>query len=337
MRYNYNSGYGQALAAMVASRVPSFGRIFVVFDPDDTDEQNYQMAAEIFGPDPEGQIRFFGTNASDGTTPLEQAYAAMESNNNDVVLLDGNSTHLVSGLLNVTKSRCHFFGMDGGNRLVQQGAKIELSAVATDQTANIQVTGTRNAFHNLKIGNWGTHANSVASVIGHGDEGTLWDHCSFQKLSDLGVATVSDFECRSDSATFLDCEFGFSTLAISAARRSLWFKASGATRAKDCRFRDCRFVVQSSSSAYVFVEVNDTNSLAFSTIFERPVFYAANVASGADITDAVQSFSGLVEGEILLVDPHSIGCTNMCVSVADGVFISGPVSSGQGGEAIQAA
>lgn len=280
-------------------------------------------------------VREFG-NKGRIFTSVENANAAVTTNRNDIVFLNGQNIHNVDALLDVTKSRIHYIGLDSGDRMIQHGARIGLSDVTADIIATIRVSGTRNTFRNLKIENTGTHANSVAAVIGNGDEGTLWKNCSFQKQSDLGETTVSDFENRSDSANFINCEFGFSTLLITAARRSLWFKASGATRSKDNRFYRCRFVCQSSSSAYVFVEVNTTASLAFTTLFEDCTFYASLVASGAAIVDAIQSILGLVEGELAFVNPHSFNCTNLCATVKNQVFISGPISSAQGGEAIAA-
>jgi hypothetical protein len=55
---------------------------------------------DIFTPDNDGNPRFF--------TSLATAYAATESNNNDVIILDGNSTHTLTAELNVTNNRVHF-------------------------------------------------------------------------------------------------------------------------------------------------------------------------------------------------------------------------------------
>ena len=175
--YNQNSGYGAALMQMVAAQVPTFGRIFVVMDPDDTDEANYQAMQEIMKADPKGTLRFYGKNAADGTTPLEQAFAAVESNNNDVILLDANSTHLLSTGYALTKNRVHVIGMDGGDRLVQQGAKVELTG-AVDSAYVLKNTGVRNSFRNIKFIQSSTHANAL-TVLQDGSEGSLYKNCSF--------------------------------------------------------------------------------------------------------------------------------------------------------------
>lgn len=325
--YNANSGWGRGLLNMVASRVPAFGRVFVVFDPDDVDEANYQHMKEICKHDPDGILRFYGTNAADGTTPLEQAYAAAESNNNDVICLDGNSTHLLSGMLTVAKNRVHFFGMDGGGRLIQQGAKIDLADATVDAAATLTVSGVRCSFRNLKILNSGTHANSIAAVIGNGDEGTLWENCSAQKLSDLDQAAVSNFECRSDSPTFKECEFGFDTLTISAARPNFLIKASGSTRAKNIRMKDCTFTVSSTEATASQILVSSTSSLLFTNTFKDCEFVNSLTGSAAALTDAVTSVSGLVEGSLLFVNPAS-EATNFCSTVTDQVKVIGPAMDG---------
>jgi len=59
---------------------------------------------ELFTNDSDGRIRFY--------TSLATAYDATESNNNDVIILDGNSTHTLTEMLTVAKNRVHFLGMD---------------------------------------------------------------------------------------------------------------------------------------------------------------------------------------------------------------------------------
>jgi len=100
------------------SQVGVIGNVHIVMNPNDTDEKNYQHMQDLFSVDTDGYVRFY--------TSLSDAYDACESNNNDVILLDGNSTHTVTEMLTVSKNRVHFFGLDGGGRLCQQGAKVEL-------------------------------------------------------------------------------------------------------------------------------------------------------------------------------------------------------------------
>jgi len=89
---------------MIQNQVPAFGNIHIVMNSSDTDEANYQHMQDLFPVDNDGKVRFY--------TSLEDAYDAVESNNNDVILLDANSTHTVDAMVTVSKNRVHFIGMD---------------------------------------------------------------------------------------------------------------------------------------------------------------------------------------------------------------------------------
>ncbi len=105
MTMNQNAGYGNAMLSAIHTAVGgTFGNVFVVFNSSDTDEGNYQQAQDLFPVDGNGRVRFF--------TSLADAYTATESNNNDVIILDGNSTHTLTAMLTVSKSRVHFIGLD---------------------------------------------------------------------------------------------------------------------------------------------------------------------------------------------------------------------------------
>ena len=123
MPFNQNSWYGQALFGAIMTQVwPVFGNVLVVCPAGDA---NYNALRELFETDPYGAVRFF--------TTLDAAYEAARNNANDVILLSANTTHTLTAGINWTKSRVHVIGMDGGNRLVQQGAKVSTSS--TDTTA----------------------------------------------------------------------------------------------------------------------------------------------------------------------------------------------------------
>ena len=119
---NQNSGYGQAMLHAIHTAVGgTFGNVMVVMNSDNTDEKNYQHMQDLFPPDTDGNVRFF--------TSLESAYAATESNNNDVIILDGNSTHALAAMMTVSNSRVHFIGLDyllGIHRAYGQSSKVAI-------------------------------------------------------------------------------------------------------------------------------------------------------------------------------------------------------------------
>lgn len=322
--------YKEALLYSLASKLPGFGRIFVVLNSSDTGNPYYDVITQLMQVDDMGAVRVF--------TSLAEAYAETTSNNDDVILLSGHSTHLLDSCLTVAKNRVHFVSLDTG-RLTGQAAKIELSTAGktADTPATIKNTGTRNSFIGLKVMNSGTHANSIAAFIDEG-EATYIERVSSMKFTDLDQATVADFICRADSATYVDVEFGFDTLVQSAARPTLWFKNDGATRAKNVRIIRPKFVCASSEATKPFIKIENTSSLAFNNIIESPTFINAIVGSlsAAALNDAITSASGLDEGVLFVTNPKS-NTTEFCSAVTDGVKVTGPAVSQQAGEAVSPA
>ena len=141
------------------------------------------------------------------------------------------------------------------------------------------------------------------------------------KTSDLDQATVANFICRSDSATYRECEFGFDTLTITADRPNFWIKHSGSTRCKHLRVIDCIFSKQGTAAANTGwqVEVDHTSSLAFENLFKGCVFTNALVGSTSAIalTGAISSVASLAEGNILFVD-CATNADDMCDATGDG-------------------
>lgn len=330
MSYNQNSGYGQALLNMVASQVPTFGRVFIVMNSSDTDEENYQRMQEVFPSDPNGRTRFF--------TDLSDAYDATESNNNDVILLDANSTHSLSSGLATSNNRVHFIGMDGGGRIQQQGAKVQLATAATTAYA-LKDTGTRNSFRNIKFIQAATAATGL-TVAQIGGEGGLIENCSFTfgVANNLDGSETTTYEVvwGGDSYTVKNCLFGTSTLLTTGARAVMAIdQVTSGQEAKDNYFKDCYFTIQSSSSSADFIRVLATTDAKFANTFINPVFFnvlnATNSAVALD--DTVRSVSGLVEGNLLFVNPAT-NATEFCTDVTDQVKVVGAAVSAQAGEAV---
>jgi len=322
--YNQNSGYGQALLNMVASQVPTFGRIFIVMDPDDIDEENYQRMQEVFTP-VEGVNRFY--------TSLATAYAATESNNNDVILLDGNSTHMLTGELAVSKNRCHFIGMDSGGRYKGQGTKVQ-TADGTAAVSVIHVSGTRNTFRNIKFIQGDDEATSL-NVLKESGESSLYVNCQFMHgdATRLGGTTTYDILMSGDSTEFYNCTIGQSTLARTVGGVGVAFDTI-TTASKSTLWKDCIFNVLTSSADYNFIKVISNADMAFEHIFINPIMMAAISSTGSmiTVTDAVESVTGLVAGNMLFVNPAT-NATNFCSTTTDNVKVVGPGMSLDGAAA----
>jgi len=294
--YNKNAGYGRGLTSFVRTQVPTFGNIMVLFNSSDSDEANYMHAQEVFTPDPDGLVRFY--------TSLATAEAAMESNNNDVLLLDANSTHSLTGELAISENRKHFIGMDGGGRMKGQGARVQ-TADGTAAISVLHVSGTRNTFRNLKIIQGDNEATSL-NVLKESGESSLYQNCQFMHglATRLGGLTTYDILMSGDSTEFHRCTIGQSTLARTAGGAGVAFDVI-TTAAKSTLWKDCIFQVLTTSADYEFVRVVATSDLHFDHIFINPVFMAAISDAGSCITvdSATQSVSGLNAGNVLMVNP----------------------------------
>lgn len=322
--WNKNSGYGRGLVDFVRTIVPTFGNILVVMDSDDSDEANYQHMQEVYSPDTDGLIRFYNT--------VKAAYDAAESNNNDVILLDANSTHELAAGLAVSKNRVHFIGMDGGDRLQAQGAKIQLPTAIT--TAYVmRNTGTRNSFRNIKFIQAGT-TNTCLHVVEEGGEGTLYKNCSFAfaVADNLDLATAVELVCGSDSGTYIDCTIGAATLTTTASggRTVCLYDAvtGGATTPRDNIFRNCIFTIESADAGSLLVSMSASGDAKGINVFDRCIFVASLVnGGGIALTKAVSTANGLTDGIFCYYYPGAFNVANFGTNGTnnDNLFVIGSV------------
>ncbi|MBI4136860.1 hypothetical protein HY469_02245 [Candidatus Roizmanbacteria bacterium] len=295
------------------------GEIFWVIEDSDTD---FNSLAQRFG------------NKNVFTT-LTDAYNAATTNRNDIILLSGNTTHSLSAGIAWTKNRIHVIGLDGGGRLVQQGAKVQLATAATSAYV-VKVTGVRNTFKNVKFIQAATAATGL-HVLEEGGEGNLYDHCSFVfgVVDNLDLTTATEVLCGSDSATFTKCLFGTETLLTSAARTVFTIdQVTASQEFKSNIVEECIFMISSSSATALLVGVAANTDVLFTNLFNRCVFMASlDSAGGAAITNAVASASSLVKGTLNFAFPAAFGCTNFCAGTTAQVQTYGPATSAQAGEA----
>jgi len=322
MSINQNSGYGQAmLAGIHAVAGPVFGNIFVVMNEDDSDENNYQNMQDLFPVDYAGRIRFF--------TSLSEAYDATESNNNDTILLDANSSHALTSMLTISKNRIHFIGMDGGGRLKAQGARISMGVTTdTDDIGTILNTGTRNTFSNLKIYSSNTLDEHLSCFIDNG-EGTVIENCNIAAISKAD-ADACDLWCSADSFTYRNCTFGADNVMNSLAFYNIKFDGKtggGSLHAKCGTFVDCVFDMQCASAAAAtscFMKVTDKTAIQHNILVKNCVFQNfINAAGGVILTDAFLGAATTTNGDINLVNPTIFGSTGVGGGSGYGFNIAG--------------
>ena len=304
---------------IIRSNTFTNGEIFWVVEDSDTD---FNLLTARYG-----NKRVF--------TTLAGAYAACTTNRNDVIFLTGNTTHAVSAGIAWSKNRIHVIGLDGGDRLVQQGAKVQ-TATADTTAYVIKVTGVRNSFRNIKFIQASTNALAL-HVMEEGGEGNLYDHVTFTfgVVDNLDLTTATEVLCGSDSATYRKCLFGTETLLTSAAR--VVFTIDQVTASQEFKsnlLEDCTFLISSSSNGAILISVVATTDVLFTNLFKNCIFMASvDSAGGVAITNAVQSVSGLVKGTLNFYLCASYNCTNFCSTLTANVMTYGPVTSVVAGEA----
>ena len=210
--FNQNSGYGAALFKALHAAVPTLGRLFIVMNSSDTGEENYQRVQEVFRPDPLGKIRFYND--------LEEAASDIQSDNNDALILDGNSTHTLSAMLSLTQNRVHLIGLDwllGIRRAYGQSTKISLgvTTAATD-LGTVSITGTRCTMRGIKVINGNTVAEGLYGVL-DGGEYTYLENCEIYKSTDLDVTGAAELVANGDSSNYINCYIGSTVNAIAGA------------------------------------------------------------------------------------------------------------------------
>lgn len=302
MKYGKNAGYGQLQAILAQNGVASFGKVLVVVE--DSDSANYQRLQEIFDVDNDGKVRFYST--------LNAAYEAATTNAGDVILMSANSTHTITPIA-WTKNRINVIGLDGGDRLVQHGTKVQNSSDDTESYL-IKVTGVRNSFRNIKFIQASAEATAL-NVLQEGGEGNLYKNCSFVfgVADNLDLTTASEVLAGSDSATYINCTFGVDTLVTSGARSVFLIdQVTTGQEFKSNIVKDCNFIIQSSEAGAQFVSMAAAGDVKFTNLFDGCSFQATinQTNSAVALTKAVSTANGLVEGSLHFAYPKAFNVTD---------------------------
>lgn len=329
MNYNLVNGYGAAVLHSILSAVPTFGKIFIVCPNTDA---NFQKLQDIFRNDPDGDVMIFNDIAT--------AYAATVTNRNDVVALSANAAHAVTSMLDVSKNRVHFVGINIGDR--QYGSRSRITMGVTTAATDLGVmrnTGVGNSFINLKFDSGNTKAESLYSVL-EGGEYAYYKNCEIYKSSDLNETGAAELVLNGDSAIFENCTVGslanqlVGTIIRPCVLTTKGTVASGKV-ARDCTFRKCTFWRNASHVNNRFVYGANADDVERLIKFEECGFIA-NKLSLAVPAQAVASGSSLSAGYIVL-DPTCYGVNVTKLSTTTGVMVTGPAPAAGQGIAVNAA
>lgn len=292
-------------------------------------------------PATQGQYIFVDyTNGDDGTPlravsvskPLKtiaRAYELATSNQDDVIVLMGNATHVLTEMLTVSKNRVHFVGMDGTpGRMYGQNAKVSLgvTTAATD-IGTILNTGVRNSFTNIKFINDNTVTEGIYCFV-EGGEYTLINQCEIYKSTDMDVTGAADLVMNGDSAQVINSTIGSLATPRSGAviRPTVLFTkdvAGSGKVARDVLFSGCKFWIQCTNTANRFVYGANATDVERAAEFDNCSFIN-NVAGAAIPAQNVAFGATLTVGAVLLNRCTSL-LASTAMSTTTGVYVDGAV------------
>lgn len=257
---------------------------------------------------------------------IAKAYDLATTNNDDVIVLVGSSTHTLTSMLDVSKNRVHFVGLDGTNRFYGQNAKVSLgvTTAATD-IATIKNTGVRNSFSNIKF----TNANTVAEgiyCVAEGGEYTVYDHCEIYKETDLDVTGAAEMLHNGDSTQMVNCTIGSlaNIVADNVIRPCVLVTATlSGKKFRDGYFENCMFWRKAGGTETMMIYGANATDVERLMLLKRCSFIS-NKLGAATPAHAVGFGAAQTEGTVLLQDCASVDCTVMA-QAAVGIYVAGAV------------
>lgn len=253
-----------------------------------------------------------------------EAVSRVTSNNNDVILIDGDSTVVELAMVTLSKNRVHTIGVNGALGHYGQGAKISCSASATaTNIATIKNTGVRNTFTGIKVINEMTVAEGLYAWA-EGGEFSRFHNCEFYKSTDLDDAGASEFLHNGDSAQFYDCTFGSSANETGDIRANVLVTATlSGKKCRDTYFENCIFLSKADDTDKVMVYGANATDVERMFLMKDCTFFNNPLAAGTP-AHAVGFAAAQTEGAVILKNCTSVDCTVMA-EAAVGIYVDGAV------------
>lgn len=256
---------------------------------------------------------------------IAKAYSLATTNKDDLIVLMGNSTHTLTAMLDVSKNRVHFVGMDGTVRRYGHNAKVSLgvTTAATD-IATVQNTGVRNTFHNIKFLNSNTVTEGIY-CFADGGEYTVMSFCELYKDTDLDQTGAAELLCNADSAQYYGVTIGSLVNAISGAILRPCVKLNRETLtgkvARDVTFENCLFWRKAGNAANTFISAPGATDVERMLWVRNSTFINAKLAGAAP--DECIKTAAQTEGQVLA--ENCISINNTKISTSTGVLLTGAV------------
>jgi len=265
-----------------------------------------------------------GKSWSNPFKTLSRAIDAVTSNNNDIILIDGDSTVVETAMVDISKNRVHVVGVNGALGHFGQGAKISIgvTTAATD-IACIKNTGVRNTFTGIKVINNNTVAEGLYGFA-EGGEFTRFRNCEFYKSTDLDDAGAAEILLNGDSSMFYDCTIGSTANETGDIRANVLCTAvlSG-KKLRDCYFENCLFLGKADDTDKVFVYGANATDVERMLLMKDCTFINNTLAAGVP-AHAVGFGAAQNQGVVILKNCTSVNCTVMAQAAVN-IYVDGAV------------
>jgi len=287
------------------------------------------------------------TNGSDGNTGREpsaafktvaKALSVVTSNNHDVVVLSANSGHAVTAMLDISKNRVHFIGLDGRTGF-GMGARARVTMGVTTAATDIAVmknTGVGNTFTNIKFDSSNTVAESLYTVA-EGGEYTVYNQCEFYKSTDLDGTAAAEVLNNGDSTQWIRCTFGSTAniIADDKIRPNMLLTATlSGKKMRDNIIDQCLFLVKSAGTEAVRIYGANATDVERMLLVKDSIFLS-NSLGAATPAHAVGFGAAQTQGSVILKDCTSVDHTVMA-EASVGIYVDGAVPGfGTSGVSVQ--
>lgn len=280
-----------------------------------------------------------GLNKSSALKTYSAALGKVTSNNNDLIVIDGDSTVTETAMVANTKNRFNVLGVGGG---LMYGQGVKISSTITSGATNIATyknTGVRVNHSGLKFVANNTVAEGIWGVA-EGGEYATYTNCEFYKSTDLDQTTSAELLLNGDSTQFYGCTFGSlaDTRVGTVIRPTVWLGKGVVGAGLVCRdvlFDDCLFWVQASHTTSSMVHSPAATDVERQMLFKGCGFIN-NKAATAVPAQAISCAATLTVGNIIL-DPNCYASNVTKLSTSTGVIVTGSAPNSGTGIGVNAA
>ena len=258
-----------------------------------------------------------GSDSNNGKTPtqafltLATAYAALTTNNNDILfILDQGTDETYTTAITWAKNHCHVVGIGGPQGGVEKGVQLIGNSVVTT-TGHLTISGNNNTFAGLCFVQLGT-ATALVNVGITGDGNSFYD-CQFKNMNNAATADEAGMlgvilnGCNKTS--FYRCTIGSTEVERTDGAADLTIGAGTIT---GLYMEDCIFIADLDAAAdadHAFIEQVADADLGDYALLVRPTFI--NAGANAALPDAM-TIGASTAGFWLVRDPLLVYITDIC-------------------------